>query len=72
MGQRMQSVTKMDFRIPSKVNQNNTNNSGTLTPNMETESCYESENEVTFSENVTPILKSRTNDIKSRMSPNPS
>lgn len=68
----MQSVTKMDFRIPSKVIGENTNNSGTLTPNMETDSCFESENEITFSENVTPILKSRTNNLKSRQSPNPS
>ena len=70
IGQRMQSMSKIDFRIPSKVVGDYCGDSIQLTPEIETDSDMGSNNELklSFSENVTPLLKQT---VKSRQSPNP-
>jgi hypothetical protein len=68
----MQSLSKIDFRIPSKLIGDYNQDSFQLTPNMETESGLGTDDDLNenFSENVTPHnLKQK---IKSRQSPNPS
>jgi len=55
----MQSMSKIDFRIPSKVVGDYCGDSILLTPELETDSDMRSNNKLklSFSENVTPLLK---------------
>lgn len=71
LGTRMQSMTKIDFRVPQKIVGDYNGDSIQLTPDIDTDSEMGSNDElkIQYSENVTPHLKQ---SAKSRQSPNPS
>ena len=65
---RMQALSKIEFKIPSKVTGDHNEESFALTPNIDSESELD---EYKPSENVTPFAKCRM-VLKSRQSPQPS